>query len=152
MTILPTDFSDVTRALEAMLNDALDIGQAGVLIERSEEIRRTATAHGWIGVYPDENSFVERALGMGQGFRNQFIRPFLLVQDSDPTSGAECEDRVSKLVQKVVREVLSDPSLRGTLAKLNEVIARRVEFGKEDGIYMQFVRIDITGEMPVTVQ
>jgi hypothetical protein len=152
MTIVPADVSDVTRALERLLSDDIAIGQAGVRIERSEEICRTATAHGWVGIYPDEQSFPERAIGMGAGFRYQIIRPFMIVQESDPTSGAECEDRLSRLVQKVVGRVLSDSSLGGTVAKLNEVTVRRVSFDKEDGVYMQFARIDLTGEMPVSAQ
>ena len=51
--IVPTDVSEITRALEQMLNDANDVGQAGVLVERSAPERLTPTAHGWVGIYRD---------------------------------------------------------------------------------------------------
>lgn len=151
MTIVPINFSEVTKAIEAMLDDAADIGQAGVIIERSEEINESPTKHGWIGIYPDQISFPLRTLGMGAGYRNQAIRPFLLVQESDLSSGAECEDRLEALLQKVVGVLLSDPSLRGTVQTLaEELTVRRVKFGKSEGVYMQMAQIDLIGLIPVT--
>lgn len=148
--IVPINFSDVTRAIEAMLDEAVYIGQAGVIVERSEEINESPTAHGWVGIYPDEVACPPRALGMGAGYRNQLIRPFLLVQESDPSSGAECEDRLEALMQKVVGVLLSDTSLRGTVQTLDEFVCRRVKFGKSEGVYMQMARIDFTGVIPVS--
>lgn len=150
MTIVPIDDSTVTRAIEQMLNDAPAIGVAGVLVERSAEINEGPTAKGWIGIYPDEISCPPRALGMGAGYRNQLVRPFLLVQESDPSSGAECEDRLAALLQKVVGVLLSDTSLLGTVNTIGEFTVRRVKFGKSDGIFMQMARIDFTGEIPVS--
>ena len=150
MTIVPTDVSDITRAIEAMLNEAVEIGQAGVIIERSEEIRETPTKHGWVGIYPDEENYPLRTLGMGSGYRNQLIRPFLLVGESDLTSGADCEDRLSALLRKVVGILLSDTSLRGTVQTIDDFVVRRVKFGKSDGVYTQMARIDFTGVIPVS--
>lgn len=148
--IVPLDFSEVTRAIESMMNDSPDVGQAGVLVERSGEICETPTAHGWIGIYPDEVVYPLRTLGMGAGYRNQLARPFMLVQESDPSSGAECEDRLERLIQKVVGVLLSDPSLKGTVQTLDEFSVKRVKFGKTDGIFMQMARIDFTGIVPVS--
>jgi hypothetical protein len=150
MTIVPINFSDVTRAIESMLNDAPTIGQAGVKVKRSDEINESPTAHGWIGIYPDEISCPPRALGMGSGYRNQLIRPFLLVQHNDLTSGADCEERLETLIQKVVGVLLSDTSLKGTVQTIGEFTVRRVKFDKSEGIYMQMARIDFTGEIPVS--
>jgi hypothetical protein len=36
---------------------------------------------------------------MGSGYRMQEIRLYLIVQESDPTSGEECEDRLERLLQ-----------------------------------------------------
>lgn len=151
MTIVPINFAEVTKAIQAMLNEHVDIGQAGVIIDRSEEINERPTKHGWVGIYPDRISFPLRTLGMGSGYRNQLISPFLLVQESDLSSGAECEDRLEALIQKVVGVLLSDPSLRGTVQTLGEeFIIRRVKFGKSDGVYMQMAQIDFTGLIPVS--
>ena len=147
--IVPTDVSEITRAVEQMLNDALDVGQAGVLIERSAEERLTPTPHGWVGIYRDGIDYPARTLGMGSGYRNQLIRLYLVLQESDPTSGDECEDRLERLLQKVVGVLLSDPSLKGTVQTLDAFTVRYVGL-KGDAGYMQMARIDFTGVIPVS--
>lgn len=147
--IVPTDVSTITTAIEEMLNDALDVGQAGVLIERSCEERLTPTEHGWVGIYRDGIDYPARTLGMGSGYRNQLIRLYLLIQESDPTSGNECEDRLEVLLQKVVGVLLSDPSLKGTVQTLDAFTVTYRGF-KGDAGFMQMARIDFTGVIPVS--
>lgn len=132
-----------------MLTEAPTVGIAGVLIERSAEVSKTPTKHGWVGVYRDRIDYPIRTLGMGSGYRNQLIRLFLLVQETDPSSGDECEERLEKLVQNVIGVVLSDPSLRGTVQTLDEFSVRYV-YEEADGVYMQIARIDFTGAIPVS--
>jgi hypothetical protein len=147
--IVPTNVSEITQAIETMLNDSLDVGQAGVLVERSAEERLTPTEHGWVGIYRDGINYPPRTLGMGSGYRNQEIRLYLLVQESDPSSGDECEDRLETLLQKVVGVLLSDPSLGGTVNTLDAFSVTYRGF-KGDAGYMQMARIDFTGLIPVS--
>jgi hypothetical protein len=147
--IVPTDVSTITQALQQMLDDAIDIGQAGVMVERSAPENFTPTAQGWVGIYRDGISYPPRALGMGSGYRMQEIRLYLIVQESDPTSGEECEDRLERLLQKVVGVVLSDPSLKGTVSTL-DAFSVRYEAFKGDAGFMQMARIDFTGLIPVS--
>lgn len=150
MTVItPTNVSEITRAIESMLNAAPDVGQAGVLIERSAEERVTPTAHGWVGIYRDSIEYPLRTLGMGAGYRNQLIRPYLVLQETDPTSGAECEDRLEALLQKVVGVLLSDPSLKGTVQTLDAFTVTYRAF-KGDYGFMQMARVDFTGIIPVS--
>lgn len=149
MTIVPVNVASITQAIEEMLGDALDIGQAGVIIERSAEERLTPTLHGWVGIYRDGIDYPARTLGMGSGYRNQLVRITLLVQESDPSSGDECEDRLEDLMQKVVGVLLSDPSLKGTVQTL-DAFTVRYELMKGDAGYMQMARIDFTGVIPVS--
>lgn len=147
--IVPANVADITQAIEAMLNDSPDVGQAGVLVERSAEERLTPTLHGWVGIYRDGVDYPPRTLGFGAGMRNQLIRLYLVVQETDPTSGDECEDRLEALKQKVVGVLLSDPSLRGTVATLDAFTDTYRAF-KGDAGFMQMVRIDFTGVIPVS--
>lgn len=150
--ITPTNVARVTQAVLEMLRDAPDVGAAGVEVERSCEPRLSPTTHGWVGVYRDRIDYPSRALGMGSGYRNQMIRLFLLVQETDLTSGTECEDRLEELLQKVIGVLLSDPSLKGTVATLDEFSVRHESYEESDGVYMQMARIDFTGVIPVTAQ
>jgi hypothetical protein len=147
--IVPTVVSTITQALQQMLEDATDIGQAGVLVERSAPENLTPTLHGWVGIYRDGISYPARTLGFGSGMRMQEIRLYLLIQESDPTSGEECEDRLELLLQKVVGVVLSDPSLKGTVNTL-DAFSVRYEAFKGDAGFMQMARIDFTGLIPVS--
>lgn len=147
--IVPTNVSEITSAIEGMLNDATDVGQVGVLIERSAEERLTPTAHGWVGIYRDSISYPPRTLGMGSGYRMQEIRLFLTLQETDPTSGDECEDRLEALLQKVVGVLLSDPSLRGTVSTLDAFTVTYRAF-KGDYGFMQMAQVAFTGLIPVS--
>lgn len=132
-----------------MLNDAPEVGGADVDIDRSCEEKLTPTAHGWVGIYRDGIQYPLRTLGMGSGYRMQQIRLYLLVQESDPTSGSECEDRLERLLQKVVGVLLSDPSLKGTVNTLDDFSVSYRGF-INDGMYLQMARIDFTGLIPVS--
>lgn len=133
-----------------MLEEAAEVGVKGVLIERSAEPRMTATPHGWVGVYRERIDYPPRTLGLGAGYRNQLIRLFLLVQESDPTSGDECEDRLEELLQNVIGVLLSDPTLKGTVQTLDEFSVVHESYDKNDGIFVQMARIEFTGVIPVT--
>ena len=150
MTVItPTNVSEITSAIETMLNEAIDVGQAGVMVERSAEERLTPTPHGWVGIYRDGIDYPPRTLGMGSGYRNQLIRLYLVLQETDPTSGDECEDRLEALLQKVVGVLLSDPSLRGTVQTLDAFTVTYRAF-KGDYGFMQMARVDFTGVIPVS--
>lgn len=150
MTVIaPTNVADITQAIELMLNEAATIGQAGVIVERSAEERETPTAHGWVGIYRDGISYPPRTLGMGSGYRHQEIRLYLLVQETDMSSGDECEDRLEALLQKVVGVLLSDTSLRGTVQTLDAFTVTYRAFRGDYG-FMQMARIDFTGLIPVS--
>jgi hypothetical protein len=147
--IVPTNVSGITQAIESMLNDSPNVGQAGVIVERSAEERKTPTAHGWVGIYREGISYPPRTLSMGSGYRMQEIRLYLLLQESDPSSGDECEDRLESLLQKVVGVLLSDPSLGGTVNTLDAFSVTYALFKGDNG-YMQMARIDFTGLIPVS--
>lgn len=148
--IVPTNVAEITTAILEILQEDMKIGQVGVLVDRSCEPNMTPTAHGWIGIYRDRIDYPPRALGMGSGYRNQLIRLFLLVQESDPSSGAECEDRLEELLQNTIGALLSDPSLKGTVQTLDEFSVRHETYAKNDGMFMQMARIDFTGIIPVS--
>lgn len=151
MIIVPTDVSSITRAVQQMLADDATIGIAGVRVERSAEPNETPTEHGWLGVYRDRIDYPPRTLGMGAGYRNQRIRLFILAQESDPSSGEECEDRLEKLLQNTIGVLLSDPSLRGTVQTLDEFSVLHEDYSKtSDGIYIQMAKIEFTGIIPVS--
>lgn len=150
MIITPVNVSEITRSVYEILRDDPTIGGAGVLIERSGEIQKVPTVSGWVGIYRDSVSYPPRTLGLGTGYRNQLIRLFLLLHESDPTSGEECEDRLESLLQRVVSALLSNESLKGTVDTLDEFSVVQQSYDKQDNMFFQYARINFTGIIPVS--
>lgn len=148
--IVPTNIATVTKAVFEMLRDDPSVGIDGVLVERSAEPNMTPTEKGWVGVYRDRIEYPPRTLGLGSGYRQQRIRLFLLVQESDSSSGEECEERLEQLLQKCIGVLLSDPSLKGTVQTLDEFTVLHEDYSKSDGVYIQMAKVEFTGIVPVS--
>lgn len=135
-----------------MWDDDPDIGGAGVEVDRYEELSATPGAHGWACIYRERVDYPARTLGMGSGYRNQLIRLFAFVRESDPTSGEECGQRLDALLQKLVSSLLSDPSLKGTVQTLDEFSVIYFDYQKQDttGMYLQTAQLNFTGVIPVS--
>jgi hypothetical protein len=128
------------------------IGGAGTQVERYEELTKTPGAHGWACIYRARVDYPPRTLGMGSGYRNQLIRLFAFVSESDPTSGEECGQRLDLLLQKLVGTLLSDPSLMGTVQTLDEFSVNYFDYERQDstGMYLQYAQLNFTGVIPVS--
>lgn len=148
--IVPTNVATITRAIFEMLRDDTSVGVDGVLVERSAEPNMTPTEKGWVGIYRDRIDYPPRTLGMGSGYRQQRISLFLLVQESDSSSGEECEERLEVLLQKCISVLLSDPSLKGTVQALDDFSVLHEDYSKSDGVYVQMAKIEFTGVIPVS--
>ena len=151
MTIVPVNIDSVTAAVKQMWEEDLSLGVAGVKIERYEELTRDPGVHGWACIYRERVDRPPRTLGMGAGYRNQFIRLFAMVCESDPTSGEECGVRLDLLLAKLEGSLLTDPSLKGTVQTLDEFSTIYFDYQKnESGIYLQYAQLNFTGVIPVS--
>lgn len=149
--IVAINVNEITQAVHDMWTDDPAVGGGGTLIERYEPIRKDPTLHGWVSIYRARVDYPPRTLGMGAGYRNQFIRLFALAGESDPTSGEECGKRLDDLLQKLVGTLLSDPSLKGTVETLDEFSVDYFDYRKnDDGAYIQFAQLNFTGIIPVS--
>jgi hypothetical protein len=142
VNIKPVSVSLVTQSVERILREHPDF--AGTSIERSDETNTDPAACPWVGIYRADNSFPLRVLGAG-GFRGQRMNLVLMAQEADPTSGANCEDRLNTLVDKIISVLLSDTSLGGVVHTIDEFTVRYPDHRRvDDDMYMQTALIFFT--------
>lgn len=142
MNITPVNVALVTEAVVAQLK-AADALQA-VTVERAEAINEDASRCPWVGVYRTRIQYPSRTLGFGAGFRGQKIGLLIIAQQSDATSGAQCEDRLEDLVQKVLGSLLTDPSLGGVVDTLDDVTVTYPDYSRTEMGFMQMAAVYVT--------
>ncbi len=117
MTVLITapNLAHVTQAIVDQLKTWDALADMAVPIERSERVPDDPSRTPWIGVYRIGVSYGEapRAMGFGHGMRRWTANFAIVVQEADQSSGAECEDRIERLLSEIASALLSDPSLGG---------------------------------------
>lgn len=150
-TINTLDVSLLTIAIEAILTESTRTALNGVLVQRSEEIPTEPPDGGWIGIYRNDDRFVPRTLGVASGFRQQESDLVCLLQACDLSSGANCEIRLEAMLQATISELLTDTSLRNTVANLGAITARRDRYEKLGDCFVQYAAIFLTAIRNVEV-
>lgn len=149
--ITPINTSTVTEAIEQQLREHIPLASLQPTIERSgtnDDPNRCP----WIGIYRISTQFPPRLLGAGAGVREQQLRFALAVQQSDFTSGEQCEVRLEELLAAVVGALLSDHTLRGTVLMLGEDFSVTYpDYKLKDGAYMQTAIIEFTAVGRVSI-
>lgn len=151
--IVPVNVDVITAAVKTMWLEDPDVGVAGVQIERYEELTKNPGTHGWACIYRERVDRPPRTLGMGAGYRNEFVRLFAMVCESDPSSGEECGQRLDSLLQKLVKTLVNDPSLRGTVQMIGDDFSTvYFDYTKNEntGMYLQYAQLNFTGIIPVS--
>lgn len=148
--IQPINSSDVTKAVKAMFIEDQELGGSGIRVERSEQFDTPDDAHGFVGIYKDKQRFPSRTLGAGAGSRRQLIDLVVLLRESNHLSGEDCEDALEILAANVIRVLLSDTSLRGTVdALVDEFEIRYDSYDKSGGLWVQKAALMFTAEVRV---
>lgn len=129
--------ADITKAVVQSLTEDLAIGGAGAQVERSENFETPDGVKGYVGVYRDRVTFTPRTLGNGSGYRQQNTSLVVLMRESGYDSGEKCEDALEELVANVMRVILSDETLRGTVDVLDNIEVRYDKYDQEGGLYTQ---------------
>lgn len=138
MMINMIDCAAVTQAIESVLTAAPEVGGASVDIERSGEPPTDPTsAGGWVGIFRTGMQFPERLVGAGYSGRAHKIDIMLmLVQTAD--TGADCEDRLGKLVKDVLDALINDGNFGGTVDVLSSIEVRYPDYGRAGADQTQF--------------
>ena len=121
-------------------------------VERCEPEPSDSGSCPWVGIFRVRVSFPPRTLGAGAGFRRQLIRIGVGMAQSDPNGGAECEERLERLVQAVIGAILSDHSLGGTVSTLGddfELVYPAYE-KLQDQPYLQLAYLEFTAVAQVS--
>lgn len=147
MSITPVNVSDATKAVERAFKDGCD---ETCTIERAEPINEQPSRCPWVGIYRTGVRYPSRALTGRSGYRQQRIGLAIIAQQSDPNSGAECEDALETLIQTVMGILLTDETLKGVVDVLDEVQVTYQNYGLVDSAYMQTAVIEIVGVVNVS--
>lgn len=141
-TITPINVATISAKIVDILRDHEGLQDATV--ERSEEVNEIPGRCPWVCVYRAGVDYPSRTLGLGTGYRLQRIEFIVYAQHADGTSPDECEDRLEALVVNVISALLSDPTLRGTVATIDEFSVRYVDYDRSEAGYMQTAAIYFT--------
>lgn len=152
MMILPINVSEISAAVEDMLTEHPNIGNVGVLVERSAEPPEIPGPEGWVGIYKGLIEYPSRTLGMGTGLRQQRVKMALHVRMSNYDSGKDCEIALEALLQQCISCLLSDTSLRGQVDTLDtDLTVQYPSFDKGEEVWVQHANVFFTGVVNVTV-
>lgn len=140
------DVSSITRGIESDMNGTASL--ADVTIERGEFLNSNPDAVPWVGIYRREISYDPRTLGNHSRSWQGNLKLTFVCQEASIESGAECEDRLEQLVDKVAQTVFDSPTFKG---KVDIVHKMRVEYsyreGDEESLYFQMAMIHIDAEV-----
>lgn len=137
------DFSVITRATEAMLNEASALAQ--YTVERSVLENEDPGRCPWVGIYRKHVGYTPRRMGRGADNWGNEIKLDIVVQASSQVDTAE------ELLERQIKDVLTvletDRTLRGTVSM---VLGYEVEyFIRQDAtedVFFQRAVITITAE------
>lgn len=139
----PVNVASITEALKQNFIKS-EVIPPEAQVTRAEEINELPSACPWIGIYRSAVQYPIRTLGGSSGFRNQRVELIVVVQESDLTSGEQCEDRLEALILKVIRAIFDDVYIGGTCDTVDDFAVRYESYTKRDGTYMQTASIYFT--------
>lgn len=150
MLIKTVNVADIQSALGMLLSTWPDLmDRTSLVIEHGEKPPESEMNCPWIGVYCLTHRLISRTLGAGAGMRYQKVTFWIVCKEASPNSGNECAAKLEALIQNITSALLSDPSLRGTVDFMDEIIVNYPEWGKQSGVYIQTSVIQFTVQTTV---
>lgn len=109
------NFSDITKAMVAVLSSDADLAALGMRIERSALLNEDPGRAPWCCVYKKRVGYAARVLG--KGANNWMANPTIdiVVQSYSEISGEAAEDILEEYVIKVLAAVESDRTIGSTV-------------------------------------
>ena len=138
--------SDITKAVEqAFLSDPLF---KEFTVERGEFVNENPAICPWLGIYRKDIDYTPETLGGGSDYWTAIMTLTLVVQATNYSSGAECEDDLEKLVTDVIDKIFSDTTLRNTIDMVNSLkVSYSYVADDEETLFFQSALIDMTLEV-----
>jgi hypothetical protein len=152
MAYTAVNVSDVSKGLMAMLSEDSTMANMSPKISRSEVINEIPGMCPWLGIYRAMVRFEPRTVGVGQmgGSMLQLIDMIVVAQQSDGTSGEQCEDRLEELIASLCSVLLSDTTVRGTVHTLREMSISYDDYKLSGTEFMQTAVLRATYETRVS--
>jgi hypothetical protein len=150
--VTTTDVATITAAIKEMLLEHLIAHplDATVKVERADAANTNPEKCPWVGVYRARQTFVPRTLGISAGHRNQRVTCALVANEGSVESGEVCENRLEALLQRITSALLSDVSLRGTVAMIEELDVSYDGYAKSGASFFQQAVVTVTAVIPVS--
>jgi hypothetical protein len=140
----------VMDALALMLKSWPALSDSDVTVEQAEPINESPERCPWIGLYRSRQVLEPRTLGMGSGYRNQFLTIVLVLTEQSADSGIDCSRRLSALVQSVTSAICTDQSIGGTVANIDEIDVVYADYTRDGAAFLQRAVVSITTVTPVS--
>lgn len=135
VSITPVNVAEITKAVKDQLS--VYPALADIKIERSADRNLDPNGCPWIGIYRLNVAYQERVLGYGGGVRDQRVRLLILMEAADQSSGEACEEALEELTAKVVGALLSDTTLRGRVATIEQFEIDYAGYERSGSVFMQ---------------
>lgn len=149
MAVTVVNISSVTKALISMLTEDSKLSESNIAAMRAEVINEDPGMCPWVGVYRSGVRYSPRTVGAGPGAMKQTIDLILVVQQSDGTSGEQCEERLESLIADVTSVILTDTTVKGLVHALMGVNISYDDYRVAGGQFMQTAVMRMTYETRV---
>lgn len=145
---MPHQIGDITKVLDK-LKDVFSstTGLDQVMWERDEQPNEDPHHTPWGGLYKRRRRLEPRAVGSGQGSRNEQMDLIVILQTSHPDSGSACGDELEALIRTTINTVLEDQNVRTLIDMVLDIeIDYLYDLGQED-VYFQSAQIVFNAEV-----
>ncbi len=139
------DGAKITRDVEELLTNDPLLGGASVLVERSEPEPVEPPQAGWVGIYLAAQRMPLVLAGAGNAGRNHEVELVFACVQSDPTSGAECTDRLGELVKNVIDALFNDGGFAGNVNFLSEARIQYADYTQSESRFRQTAYLHVIG-------
>lgn len=152
MAYTAVNVAEVSKSLVAMLKEDIGMSTLNTAVSRSEVINEDPGMCPWVGVYRSLVQFQPRTLGTGSlgGSMLQLIDMVMVAQQSDGTSGEQCEDRLEELLAALNSAILADPTVRAKVHTIRDMSVTYDDYKLTGEQYMQTAVLRVTYETRVS--
>lgn len=113
------NLSNITKALTEQLNNNVAVRDfINNKVLQGELINNDPNQAPWIGVYRGKTSYEPRTLGSMDNWE-AFPKVKIIVQATDLRSAVECELALEGYVEAILRAIIADTTLGGTVDMIN---------------------------------
>lgn len=150
MIITTANMAEMLQAVRDLLKDSQAIQDIGAGVDLAEPLNEDPSRCPLIQIFPMRIPFASRVAGMGAGYRAQDNEFLVQFQASHPNEGEACLEALGVLVQAGTSALLTDPTLKGTVATIGDFEVEFSGAAKINDALMQTAILRVVGQTTVS--